>query len=338
MPWTQKVSILECERTRTRRGGLRTPRRGAYSFNPRVRANPHPTRWWRKVAHAERRFNPRVRANPHPTSWTIAYCDFASSFNPRVRANPHPTGRGLINKEVFDVSILECERTRTRRLTLRRAIRFININVSILECERTRTRRITTVRRRVPCSFQSSSASEPAPDMTLGAIIAPRAFQSSSASEPAPDMIITSTCSRFLTFQSSSASEPAPDAALLVCCHRWLWFQSSSASEPAPDASSSARSNSSRDVSILECERTRTRRLNTVNFDAAIYVSILECERTRTRQTVFALELPIAVFQSSSASEPAPDNGNKRCTVQKSKFQSSSASEPAPDIIQVQHG
>ena len=38
------------------------------------------------------------------------------------------------------------------------------------------------------------------------------------------------------------------------------------------------------------------------------YVSILECERTRTRHSHCGQFMPSSEFQSSSASEPAPDS------------------------------
>ena len=87
-------------------------------------------------------------------------------------------------------------------------------------------------------------------------------------------------------FQSSSASEPAPDVISLLDIGDCITFQSSSASEPAPDM------DSSREMTKL------------------LFVSILECERTRTRPCLIRYSCLSLAFQSSSASEPAPDDSN----------------------------
>ena len=155
-------------------------------------------------------------------------------------------------------------------------------------------------------------------------------FQSSSASEPAPDFLESDHWHIAKRFQSSSASEPAPDAnAIEISSHRTdvsilecertrtrlleytikvcsNVFQSSSASEPAPDWVFVAKDDA-REVSILECERTRTRPLSGKTTKLYCSVSILECERTRTRLRCWSGCGFMVAFQSSSASEPAPD-------------------------------
>ena len=176
-----------------------------------------------------------MRANPHPTRPSPDKANLSNCFNPRVRANPHPTQPENFAHAARSVSILECERTRTRPvgLLLSKSDAWFQSSsasepapdvcpvrgdlaypiVSILECERTRTRPPTLLTSTLISGFQSSSASEPAPDEKCG----------------------SNSRSAKLLFQSSSASEPAPDDPNFL--YDFIkWFQSSSASEPAPDS------------------------------------------------------------------------------------------------------
>ena len=157
-----QVSILECERTRTRREFvhyLTTTK----CFNPRVRANPHPTLddvesfggIEVSILECERtrtRLAPLLHFSLNPyvsilecertrtrRPRRIALVFQAECFNPRVRANPHPTGTYFCVVNNRRVSILECERTRTRPTPT-------TLSISSYQM------------------FQSSSASEPAPD------------------------------------------------------------------------------------------------------------------------------------------------------------------------------
>ena len=156
-----KVSILECERTRTRPIEVNNPTPNFISFNPRVRANPHPTSClpgkaprikfqsssasepapdgqYPRLRKRSILFQSSSASEPAPDTRLFSFLPplelFQSSsasepapdkqdflirgalpgFNPRVRANPHPTQSQFCKLLANTVSILECERTRTR--------------------------------------------------------------------------------------------------------------------------------------------------------------------------------------------------------------------------------
>ena len=231
------VSILECERTRTRLGARSATPLFGIPFQSSSASEPAPDGYeWLPVCQ-QYRFNPRVRANPHPTPHLAPkFLGRITRFNPRVRANPHPT---------------PCK-----------AATIESISVSILECERTRTRHPTTLFSPFATMFQSSSASEPAPD-------------SPSCGGSAVNSL----------FQSSSASEPAPDLKLLVAQTAYLC------------------------VSILECERTRTRPFHKLRhcWRACSFNPRVRANPHPTTAQPTTPVVPTVKFQSSSASEPAPD-------------------------------
>ena len=229
-------------------------------FNPRVRANPHPTIPI-KSSRCSSSFNPRVRANPHPTRRVLWVNFYPHCFNPRVRANPHPTcaARHHPSHRRFQSSSASEPAPDVNRLGRRgEAILFqsssasepapdvwrnkkqnIEQRVSILECERTRTRQFL--------EFADAS--------NVVSILECERTRTRPARGQAPP-------SPHRRFNPRVRANPHPTVRFYV----WCFWQG---------------------VSILECERTRTRPPNINQQYDQPYVSILECERTRTRQKSF---------------------------------------------------
>ena len=252
-------------------------------------------------------FQSSSASEPAPDHDCLVFRRHSSCFNPRVRANPHPTTPQKEPVSGIPVSILECERTRTRRA---------KVGGGLPNCN----------------GFQSSSASEPAPDIlipTLGAskIVSILECERTRTRPCMPTKIEKWT---FVSILECERTRTRPHNCIF--CEV---FQ----------------------VSILECERTRTRpelKKTTQSFNCFNprvranphptarpdhrnrpnkRVSILECERTRTRQPPPEQpNRPKPTFQSSSASEPAPDNWYSQFRAARLRFNPRVRANPHPTV------